>query len=336
MQRPCALKSRAPLALAAILFCACGAQGHSAQAAGSAGNYPSKPVRVIVTFAPGGGTDLMARTIGQKLAEVWDVPFIVDNRAGAGGIIGTEIAARAAPDGYTLLLATSSGLIINPLLKKNLPYDPFRDFAPISLLATNPTLLVVHPAVPITKVKELITYARARPRQLNYATVGPGSPIHLAMALFQSLTGTEMVHVPYKGSAPAVTDLLAGQVQIMFNSMSTVLPHVKSGKLRALAAGSAQRSKTVPDIPTVAESGVPGFDAVTWSGVVAPTKTPAAVITKLSTEIGRILADAQTVQRLLSYGAEAQASTPKILARFMRDESERARKVIAIAGIKEE
>ena len=203
----------------------------------------------------------------------------------------------------------------------------------MSLLATNPTLLVVNPAVPVTTVKELIAYAKARPRQLNYATVGRGSPIHLAMELFQSMTATEMVHVPYKGSAPAVTDLLAGQVQLMFNSMPTVLPHVKSGKVRALAAGSAQRSKTVPDIPTVAESGVPGFEAVTWSGMVAPAKTSAGVVNKLSAQIGKILSDTEITQRMLSYGAEAQSSTPEGLARFMREESARTRKVIASASI---
>jgi tripartite-type tricarboxylate transporter receptor subunit TctC len=306
----------------------------SAHAADGAPDYPAKPVRVIVTFPPGGGTDLMARTIGQKLADVWGRPFVMDNRAGAGGIIGTEIAARASPDGYTLLLATSSGLIINPLLNNKLPYDPFKDFAPVSLCATNPTLLVVHPSVPVTTVKELIAYAKAKPQQLNYATVGQGSPIHLAMALFNSMTGTEMTHVPYKGSAPAVTDLIAGQVQLMFNSMPTVLPHVKAGKVRALATGSAQRTRTVPDIPTVAESGVPGFKAVTWSGMVAPARTSAALVNKLSAQIGKILSDAEVAQRMLSYGAEAQASTPEGMLRFMRAESVRARKVIAAAGIK--
>lgn len=318
-----------------VCIAACVNLAH-AQAADPARDYPAKPVRVIVTFAPGGGTDLMARSIGQKLAEVWGKPFVVDNRAGAGGVIGTELAARAAPDGYTLLLATSSGLIVNPLLNPKLPYDAFRDFAPVSLCATNPTLLVVHPSVPVTTVKELIAYAKSQSRRLNYATVGQGSPIHLAMALFNAMTATEMVHVPYKGSAPAVTDLLAGQVQLMFNSMPTVLPHVKSGKVRALATGAAQRSKTVPDIPAVAESGVPGFDAVTWSGMVAPAKTSAAIVNKLSAQIGNILSDPQVVQRMLSYGAEAQTSTPEGMLRFMREESARARKVIAAAGIQGE
>ena len=320
------------LIFAGVLLAAA-AHGHAADTASA---YPSKPVRVIVTFVPGGGTDLMARTIGQKLADAWGHQFVVDNRGGAGGIIGTEIAARATPDGYTLLLATSAGLIINPLLNPKLPYDPFTDFAPVSLLATNPTLLVVNPSVPVTSVKELIAYARAKPRLLNYATVGQGSPIHMAMELFKSMTATDMVHVPYKGSGPAVTDLISGQVQLMFNSMPTVLPHVKTGKARALAVGSAQRSRTVPDIPTVAESGVPGFEAVTWSGMVAPAKTPAGIVNKLSAQIQQSLADAKTVQRMLSYGAEAQSSTPEGLARFMREESARARKVIAIAGIKSE
>jgi tripartite-type tricarboxylate transporter receptor subunit TctC len=321
------------LLVASSLVCASIAGAHAAE---SAADYPVKPVRMIVTFPPGGGTDLMARTIGQKLADVWGKPFVVDNRAGAGGIIGTETAARATPDGYTLLLATSSGLIVNPLLNSKLPYDPFRDFAPVSLCATNPTLLVVHPSVPVTTVKELIAHAKAKPRLLNYATVGQGSPIHLAMALFNSMTATEMTHVPYKGSAPAVTDLVAGQVQLMFNSMPTVLPQVKAGKVRALATGAARRTRTVPDMPTVAESGVPGFEAVTWSGVVAPARTPVAVVNKLSTQIGRILGEPEIVQRMLSYGAEAQASTPDGMLRFMREESARARRVIASAGIQPE
>ena len=273
----------------------------------------------------------MART----LTDAWGQQFVIDNRAG-GGVIGTEIVARAAPDGYTLLLATSSGLIINPLLIAKLPYDPFTDFAPVSLLAINPTLLVVNSTVPVASVKELIVYAKARPRQLNYASAGQGSPIHLAMELFKSMTATGMVHVPYKGAGPAVTDLLAGQVQLMFNSMPTVLPHVKTGRLRALAVGSARRANTVPDIATVAESGVPGFEATAWWGLVAPAKTPAGVVGKLGARVERILSDVDVIKRMLAQGAEVQSSTPEGLARFMREESARSRKVIASAGIKSE
>ncbi len=296
--------------------------------------YPAKPVRVIVTFTAGGGTDMAARAIGQKLAEQWGQQFIIDNRAGAGGIIGTEIVAKSAPDGYTLLLASSSGLVLNPLLTSKLPYDPVKDFAPVSLLAINPTLLVVISSLPVNNVKELIALAKAKPHSLNYASVGLGSPIHLAMELFKAMTGTDMVHVPYKGAGPAVTDLLGGQVQLMFNSMPTVLPHVKTGKLRALAVGSARRAKTVPDVPTVAESGVPGFDAATWFGIVAPSATPKAVVDKLNAGIAKGLEDPEMAQRLLSQGSEVQGSTPEGLAKYMRDESERWRKLIKTAGIK--
>lgn len=317
--------------LAGMLMCIAST---GARAADGVAVYPNKPIRVMVTFPAGGGVDLMARTLGQKLADSLGQPFVIDNRAGGGGVIGTEIVARAAPDGYTLLLATSSGLIINPLLIAKLPYDPFTDFAPVSLLAINPTLLVVSSSLPIASVRELVAYAKAKPRQLNYASAGQGSPIHLAMELFKSMTATDMVHVPYKGSGPAVTDLLGGQVQLMFNSMPTVLPHVKTGRLRALAAGSAKRAKTVPEIATVAESGVPGFEATAWWGMVAPAKTPAAIVSKLNAHIARTLADTDVAQRMLAQGAELQGSTPEGLARFMREESARMRKVISSANIR--
>ena len=320
-------------AAAAILFGACVS---IATAADPAGNYPSRPVRLMVTFPPGGGIDLIARTISPKLADALGQPFVVDNRAGGGGVIGTEIVARAAPDGHTLLVSTGTGFIINPLLMSKLPYDPFKDFAPVTLLAINPTMLVVNASLPVRSVKELIAYARARPGQLNYASAGNGSPIHLGMELFKSMTGTDMLHVPYKGSVPAVTDLLAGQVQVMLNTMAAMLPHVKTGKLRALAVGSARRAKAVPDIVTVAEAGVPGFEAVTWAGLSAPAKLPASIVDKLNSAIARVLSDPETVQRLATQGAEAQPGTAEAFLRFMHEESGRARKVIQIAGIKAE
>ena len=296
--------------------------------------YPSRPVRLMVTFPAGGGIDLIARTAGQKLADALGHQFVIDNRAGGGGVIGTEIVARAAPDGHTLLIASGTGMIINPLLIPKLPYDPFRDFSPISLMATNPTILAVNTSVPAGSVKELIALARAKPRQLNYASVGNGSPIHLGMELLKSMTGVDIVHVPYKGAVNAVTDLLAGQVHVMLNSMPTILPHVKTGKLRALAVGSARRARAVPDLVTVAESGVPGFEAITWVGLAAPAKTPAPIISTLNSEIARVMSDMETAQRLSAQGAEAQASTPEGFTQFMREESARARKVIAAAGIK--
>ena len=310
------------------------AYGAPALGSESAAAYPGKPVRLIVTFPPGGGADMIARAVGQKLFESWGQQVVVDNRGGAGGIIGTEIAARSAPDGYTLLIGASSGLVINPLLRTNLPYDPVRDFMPVSLLIVNPTLLVVNSSVPANSVKELIALAKAKPGQLNYASVGQGSPIHLAMELFKSMTGTNFVHVPYKGAGPAVTDLLAGQVQLMFNSMPSVLPHVKTGRLRGLAVGSAQRFRTVPDIPTVAEAGVPGFEAMTWFGMFAPAGTPKYIINKLNTQIVRILADPEMAHYLVIQGSEARSSTPEELAKYMRVESERAKKAIKSAAIR--
>ena len=221
--------------------------------------YPVKPVRLVVTYTAGGPADIAARALAQKLAEMWGQQVVVDNRAGAGGIIGTELVAKAAPDGYTLLHGTAAGLIINPLLVKKLPYDTFRDFAPVSMVVIVPQLLVTHPALPATTLKELIALAKARPGALNYASVGIGSPNHLGMELLKSMAGIDMVHVPYKGATPAMADLIAGQVQLAFNGMASVLPQIASGKMKAIAIGSARRSPAAPDVPTVAEVGAAGI-----------------------------------------------------------------------------
>ena len=304
--------------------------GSAVQAQG----YPSKPIRWIVTYPPGGPTDFVARAIGAKMSAAWGQQVVIDNRPGAAGIIGTELAARAVPDGYTLLFGTSAGLTINPALVSKLPYDPVRDFAPVSLLVINPQILVVNSGVPVNSVKELIAYAKSKPGQLNYASVGQGSPNQLGMELLKALAGIDMVHVPYKGTGPALTDLLGGQVQLMFNSMPLVLPLVKSGKLNGLAVGSRQRSPAAPAIPTVAEAGVPGFENVTWYGLFAPVKTPAEVVTKLNAQVVQILSDPEMARRLASQGAEPRSTTPDELARFMRVEFERWKKVIKAAGIK--
>jgi tripartite-type tricarboxylate transporter receptor subunit TctC len=304
--------------------------------AAPAQTYPIRPIRWVVTYPPGGPTDVVARAVGAKLTEAWGQQIVIDNRAGAGGVIGTDIAAKAVPDGYTLLFGTSAGLTINPALNSKLPYDAVKDFAPVSLLVLNPQILVVHPAVPASSVKELVALAKARPGQLNYASVGLGSPNHMGMELLKALTGIDIVHVPYKGTGPAITDLLGGQVQLMFNSMPSVLPLVASGKLKALAVGSAQRSPAVPDIPTVAEAGVPGFENVTWYGMFAPAKTPHDIIVKLNKQVVQILASPEMAQRLASQGAEPRSSTPEELTKFMRVESERWKKVIKTAGIKVE
>ena len=299
-------------------------------------SYPNRPIRWVVTYPPGGPTDVVARAIGAKLTEAWGQQIVIDNRAGAGGVIGTDIAAKAVPDGYTLLFGTSAGLTINPALSSKLPYDAVRDFAPVSLLVLNPQILVLNPSVQANTVKELVALAKARPGQLNYASVGQGSPNHMGMELLKALTGIDVVHVPYKGTGPAITDLIGGQVQLMFNSMPSVLPLVASGKLKALAVGSAQRSPAVPDIPTVAEAGVPGFENVTWYGMFAPAKTPRDIIVKLNKQVVQILAAPEMSQRLASQGAEPRSSTPEELTRFMQVESERWKKVIKVAGMKVE
>jgi len=302
----------------------------------SAQVYPNKPIRWIVTYPPGGPTDVVARAVGARLTAAWGQQVVIDNRAGAGGIIGSELAAKAVPDGYTLLFGTSAGLSINPVLSSKLPYDPVRDFAPVSLLVINPQILVANNAVPVNSVRDLIALAKAKPGQLNYASVGQGSPNQLGMELLKSLTGTDLVHVPYKGTGPAITDLLAGQVQVMFNSMPSVLPLVTSGKLKGLAVGSAQRSPAAPDIPTVAEAGVPGFEYVTWYGMFAPARTPKNIVTRLNAEVVKILAAPEMAQRLASQGAEPRSSTPDELLKFMRNESERWKQVIKSAGIRTE
>ncbi|HEY9445910.1 MAG TPA: tripartite tricarboxylate transporter substrate binding protein, partial [Burkholderiales bacterium] len=267
--------------------------------------YPTRPIRMVVHFPPGGPTDLVARTLGQKMSEAWGQQVIVDNRPGAGGIVGVEAVVRAAPDGYTLLFATGGSMSITPALGKKLPYDVFTDVAPVSLVVINPQILVLHPSVPANSVRELIKLAKTKPGQMNYASVGPGSPQHLGGEMLKAMTGIDMVHIPYKGTAPAVTDLLAGQVSLMFNSMPSVLPHVRVGRLKGIAVSTAKRSPAAPDIPTVAESGVPGFQYATWYGLFAPAATPKEVIAKVSAETVRIMQDKTVAQRLIHEGAEA-------------------------------
>ena len=322
-----------PHLLLALLALGCCAPAHSA---GPADDYPNRPIRLVVPFPPGGGTDIVARVIVVKLTEGWGQQIIIDNRGGAGGVIGADTVAKSTPDGYTLLFGTPGALVINPLLNSKLPYNATRDFAPVSLLALNPQLLAVHVSVPAGTVKELIALARAQPHKLNYASVGEGTPNHLAMELFKSMTGTDMVHVPYKGAAPAVTDLVGGHVQLMFNPMPPLLPHVKSGRLKALAVGGTQRSGALPDVPTVAEAGVPGYEYVTWYSIVAPAKTPRAVIDKLNARLAAVLAMPDVAQRLSVQGAEPRASTPEELRRFMQEDTKRLGGIIRSAGIKGE
>jgi tripartite-type tricarboxylate transporter receptor subunit TctC len=306
--------------------------------AGYAGEtpYPTRPVRLIVTFAPGGGVDFVARTLGAKLTENWRQQVVIDNRGGGGGVIGTEIAAKAAPDGYTLLVGTSTGLVANPLLQSKLSYDTFNDFAPITMLVVTTQLLVAHPSLPIASVKDLIAYAKANTGKLSYASAGQGAPNHLGTELLKWMTGTNMVHIPYKGAGPGITDLISGRVQFMFNPAPPLLPHVNAGRLRALAVGNEKRSRILPDLPTVAEAGVAGFSSAPWYALYAPAKTTAAIIKKLTAELTSTLNDDAVSQRLVANGAEPRPSTPAELTAFMRDESERLRKVIVAAGIRAE
>jgi tripartite-type tricarboxylate transporter receptor subunit TctC len=297
-------------------------------------SYPVKPIRVIVHFPPGGPTDLVARSVGQKMTESWGQQVIVENRPGAAGIIGVEAAVRAAPDGYTLLLGTGGSMSIAPATGRKLPYDVFTDLAPITLAVINPQMLVAHPSLPARSIPELIKVAKSKPGQINYASVGPGSPQHLGMETLKHMTGIDMVHIPYKGTAPAITDVLAGHVSLMFNSMPTVLPHVQVKRLRAIAVSSPKRSPAAPDVPTVAEQGVPGFGYVTWYGYFAPAGTSKDIITKLNSELVRILQDKELAQRFIREGAEPAPGTPEQLAKFMRAEYEQWRKTIAAANLK--
>jgi tripartite-type tricarboxylate transporter receptor subunit TctC len=259
---------------------------------------------------------------------------VVDNRGGAGGVIGTMIVAQAVPDGHTLLLGTSAGMIINPLLQAKLPYDAFRDFAPVSRTNINPQALVTNGALPVNSVKELIAYARANPGKLNAASSGTGTPNHLGTEMLKHLAKVDIVHVPYKGGGPAMTDLIAGQVQMQFSSIPTVLAHVKAGRIKMLAIGSAKRSPALPDVPTIAEAGVPGYEYTTWYGVFAPRKTPAATVTKLNEAVTKAVASPEVAQRLMPNGAEPSSSTPEELTRYMKEESARWAKVIKAANIR--
>jgi tripartite-type tricarboxylate transporter receptor subunit TctC len=295
--------------------------------------YPEKAVRVIVPFAAGGGTDILARLIAQKLSDDWGRNVVVDNRGGGGSVIGSELVARSGPDGYTLLL-TANPHTSNPALVPNLPYDTLRDFTAVTMLASAPLILVVHPAVPVRSVSELIAHAKARPNQLTYASSGNGGPQHLAGELFKYMAGVDLLHVPYKGGAPATTDLLGGQVELAFSGMLTVLPHVKAGKLRALAITSARRLEANPEFPTIAESGVAGFEVTTWYGVLAPGATPRSTVVKIQTDMARALATPEVKERLSRDGLQALGSRPEEFASFIQKEIAKVKQLVRRAGIK--
>ena len=281
--------------------------------------YPSRTIRIIVPASPGGAADILSRTIAQKLSDAWGQQVLVDNRTGAAGIIGADAAAKAPNDGYTIMMGFAGVIAVNPSLYKTLPYDSVKDYAPVTLVAYSPLMLVVHPAVPANSVNELIALAKAKPGQLNFASTGSGSTQHLSAELFKSMAGISMTHIPYKGSSLAYPDLLAGNVSLMFENMLSMLPNAKSGKVRALAVTGAKRSAAMPELPTVGES-VPGYSAVGWYGVLAPAGTDAAIVNKLSAEINRILKLPEVSERLSSLGAEPAGTTPEEFAAHIRTE----------------
>lgn len=306
--------------------------GASAVTQGAEPAYPVKPIRMISPYAAGGGSDTLARILGQKLLEAWGQPVVVDNRPGSGGVIGAETVARATPDGYTLFVTPSAVLTINPHIYSKLRYDTFRDFAPITMASNSPYLLVVHPKIPAASIKELVAYAKANPGKMNYSSSGNGSSTHLAGVLFNNMAGVEIVHIPYKGAAPAIVDLLAGNIQMRFSSVVPVLPHVRSGRLRGIAISSAKRYGPLPDTPTISESGLPGYVVESFYAVVAPAGTPHAIIAKINAEIVRNLKTPEIAAHMANDGAEAIGSSPEELAKALRDDYARWAKPVKDSG----
>ena len=308
------------------VLCVMVGAGHAAD------TYPSRPIRMIVAYPPGGGTDQVGRVMAEQLTVTLGQNVVVDNRGGATGNIGTELAARALPDGYTLLMGNVAPNAVNVSLFKKLAFDPVKDFSPVSLVAITPNILVAHPSIPVKTIKELIAYAKAKPGTLNFPSAGVGSSSHLAGELLKSLAGISMVHVPFKGGGPALVAVIAGEVQIMFATMPAAMPHVKSGKVKPVAVTTAKRSKAMPDLPTIAESGVKGYDASTWYGLLAPARTPPAVVTRLHGDTVKILAG-PTRQRLEAQGFEPDGGTPAEFANYIKSEITKWAKVIKDAGI---
>jgi tripartite-type tricarboxylate transporter receptor subunit TctC len=297
-------------------------------------SYPSKPIRLVVPFPAGGTTDLLARAMAQKLSEALGQQVVVDNRPGAGGNIGSDIVAKSAPDGYTLLMGTVGTHAINVSLYAKMPYDAVKDFVPIVLVAGVPNVLVVHPALPVKTVADLIKLAKDQPGSINFASSGNGTSIHLSGELFKSLTGVQMAHIPYKGSAPALTDLIGGQVQIMFDNLPSALPHIKAGKLRAIAVTSTKRAPALPDLPTIAESGIPGFEASSWFGMLAPAGTPREIVLRINAEVNKALQAGDMKEKLLAQGAEAVGNSPEFFVEYIRSETTKWAKVVKDSGAK--
>lgn len=320
--------SRRRLALGGIALAAAVAAPLAAQAQA----YPTKPITIVVPFSAGGTTDILARVVGEALKNELGQPVVIDNRAGAGGNIGAALAAKANADGHTLFMGTVGTHAINQSLYKKLPYDPIKDFAPLTRVAMVPNLLVAHPSKPYNSVKELVAYAKANPGKVNFGSSGSGSSIHLSGELFNTLAKVDMIHVPYKGSAPAVTDLLGGQIDIMFDNMPSAIQHVRAGKLKPLAVTTAKRSPQLPDVPTVAEAGVPGYEATSWFGMFAPAATPAPVVAKLNAALVKVLADANVKKKIAEQGGEPHGEKPEQFAEFIRNETAKWSQVVKASG----
>ena len=316
-----------------VIACALGA---CIAAVAAAQGYPSKPIRLIVGFAPGGGTDVLARALGQQLNELLGQPVTVDNRTGAGGIIATELGAKAAPDGYTLLVGSAAAFAINPNLISKLSYDPARDFAPVGLFAALSYAVVVHPSLPAKSIRELVALAKSRPGELNYGSAGNGSSTHLAIEQFLAQAGVRMTHVPYKGNTPAMTALMSGEVAMVFDPVLTSVPQIKAGRIRALAVSTAVRSALLPAVPTVSESGLKGYESGNWFGIFAPAGTPRPVVERLNAAINRAMTSGEMKDRLLSQGAEPLTGSPEDLGRHVQREIAKYAKIVKQAGIKTE
>jgi tripartite-type tricarboxylate transporter receptor subunit TctC len=297
-------------------------------------DYPVRPIRFILPFAPGGGTDVVARLVSQKMSESFGQQVIVDNRPGAGGIVGTQIGVQAQPDGYTIVMGLPATITVSPALYKNLPYDPLRDLVPVGLAGTSAYVLNVLPALPVKSVADLIQYLKQNPERIRYAAGPPGAGNHLAAELFKSMTGTHMLHVPYKGGGPALIGVFSGEAQVIFGSMLTTVPHIRAGKLHALGVTSLTRASALPDLPTIAEAGVPGYEVDVWFGIFVPAKTPKAVIARLNREIVRIMNDPGAKASLRVQGFESRTTTPEGLAQMLRMETVKWAKVVKESGAK--
>jgi tripartite-type tricarboxylate transporter receptor subunit TctC len=329
--------SYAAVAVAACAWCVAGvATAASGDKAGHepAANYGDRPIRLIGPFVPGGPTDIMARLVAQRLSENLKQPVVVDNRGGAGGAVGMQLAASAAPDGYTLVLGSSGNLAVNPALEANLPYHPLNDFQPLTQTTSGPQIVVLNQSVQAKTVQEFIALAKARPGQLNYASGGSGTTTHLGMELLKLAAGVNIVHVPYKGTGQALNDVIGGQVQMMMSSMLPALPHVKTGKLRGLAVTSAKRAAVYPEAPTLAESGLPGFETTSWHGMLVPAKTPKAISTRVHAELVKALNHSDVKDRFANLGMDTVASTPEEFTAYIRHEHAKWAKVIKAIGIK--